>query len=176
MNRPAGNSNGDVARGAGSAALKGALLIGVAVVVGLLLLQTVHDNKTKSASSSTPTTKPKTTTTKPKTTTTTTAVAHTVIPPSELKVIVLNAGAASGQAAAMSADLKQAKYTNQADANNWTGHTQSGNTVLCKPGLDQEAVALSQQVPLQGSSVKPWPTPAPPTYGYDADCVVAVGS
>ena len=97
-------------------------------------------------------------------------------PPAELKVIVLNGGAAAGEAATMSTDLKQAKYTNQADANNWTGHTQSGNTVLCKPGLDQEAVALSQQVPLQGSSVKPLPTPPPPTYRYDADCVVVVGS
>jgi LytR cell envelope-related transcriptional attenuator len=176
MSRPAGNSNGDVARGAGSAALKGALLIGAAVVIGVLLLQTVHDNNTKATKPTTSPTNPKTTTTKPKSTTTTTAAAHAVKSASELKVIVLNGGAATGEAATMSTKLKQQGYTNQADANNWTGHTQSGNTVLCKPGLEQEAVALSQQIPLQGSSVKPYPTPPPPTYGYDADCVVVVGS
>ncbi len=176
MNRPAGNSNGDVARGAGSAALKGALLIGVAVVVGLLLLQTVHDNKTKTAASPTTTTKPKTTTTKPKSTTTTTVVAHTVIPPSELKLIVLNGSGVPHAAADMSTKLKQAGYTNQGTANDYTGPNQTGDTVLCKPGLDQEAVALSQQIPLQGSKVKPWPTPPPNTYGYDANCVVIVGA
>jgi hypothetical protein len=176
MNPPGGNSSGDVARGAGSAALKGALLIGVAVIIGILLLQTVDDNPTKATKPTTPATKPKTTTTKPKTTTTTTAVAHEVIPPAELKVIVLNGGAATGDAATMSTKLKQAGYTNQADANNWSGHTQSGDTVLCKPGLGQEAVALSQQIPLQGSTVQDYPTPPPPTYGYDANCVVVVGS
>jgi|SRR3954471_10670736 len=177
MNRPAGNSNGDVARGAGSAAVKGALLIGVAVVIGVLLLQTVHDNKTTPAASATPTTKAKTTTTKPKAaTTTTTAVAHTVIPPSELKLIVLNGSGVPHAAATMSDDLKQVGYTSQGTANDFTGPNQAGDTVLCKPGLDQEAVALSQQVPLQGSKVKPWPTPPPDTYGYDADCVVVVGA
>ena len=34
-----GNGNGDVARGAGYAAILGAVLIGVAVVVGIVLLQ-----------------------------------------------------------------------------------------------------------------------------------------
>jgi hypothetical protein len=176
MNRPAGPSGGDAARGASSAAVKGALLIGVAIVIGLVLLRQVGDN-TSTASAKSTTTKPKTTTTQPKENSTTTTVPITPAKtPAEIKLIVLNGGAKSGSAGAMSNSLRNAGYTNQAQANDWTGHTQSGNTVQCQPGLDREAVALSQQTALQGSTVKPWPTPPPPTYGYAADCVVVVGA
>jgi len=177
MNRPAGPSGGDPARGASSAALKGAVLIGLAIVIGLVLLRQVADNTSTAAAKST-TTKPKTTTTKPKEHSTTTTTVPITPPktPAEVKLIVLNGGAQSGKAGTMSDSLRHAGYTNQAQANDWTGHHQTGNTVMCKPGLDREAVALSQQTALQGSTVMPWPTPAPPTYGYTADCVVVVGA
>jgi hypothetical protein len=178
MNQAAGPSGGDAARGASSAALKGAVLIGLAVLIGIVLLHQVGDNTSTAAAKST-TTKPKTTTTKPKaksTTTTTTVPAVPQKTPAELKLIVLNGGAKQGDAGTMSTKLRTAGYTNQAQANDWTGHQQTGNTVLCKPGLDREAVALSQQTALQGSTVHPWPNPPPPTYGYAADCVVVVGA
>jgi hypothetical protein len=177
MNRPQG-SNGDHARGAGSAVLRGTLLIGFAIIIGLVLLQQVHDSNKTTATAAT--TKPKTTTTKPKSeapsTTSTTVPTTPPVPPAELKLIVLNGGAASGKAGTMSTNLRTAGYTNQPQANNWTGHTQTGNSVLCKPGFNREAVALSQQSALQGSKVEPYPTPPPPTYGFDAQCVVVVGA
>ena len=46
---------------------------------------------------------------------------------------------------------------------------------MCKPGLDREAVALSQQTALQGAKVVAFPTPAPP-FSTDVDCVVVVGA
>jgi hypothetical protein len=158
--------------------LKGALLIGVAVIVGIFLLNRVDDTK----SAATPTTsKPKTTTTARQAGATTTTTPPTTVPstpaktPDQLRLIVLNGGAASGKANTMRTSLVQAGYTNQPQANNWSGHKQTGNSVLCKSGFSREAVALSQQTALQGSKVEPFPTPAPP-FSSDVDCVVVVGS
>jgi hypothetical protein len=173
--QPEGNG-GDSARGAGVAAAKGALLIGIAVVIGIVLLQQMDSSDARSSTTTQPT-KPKATTTttvRPAEPTTTVAQAP-VKTPDQLAVIVLNGGAASGTAAEMSTSLRQAGYTNQTTANNWAGHTQNGNTVLCKPGRDREAVALSQQTALQGSEIETFPDPAPPFSG-DRDCVVVVGS
>ena len=173
MSRPSGG--GDVTRGAGSAALKGALLIGLAVIVGVFLLQRVDTSK-----ASAPTTTVKhaaaTTTTQPVPTTTTSTLPAT--PPKsadQVRVIVLNGGAPTGAAAAMRTSLQQVGYTNQPQANTWTGHQQTGNSLMCKPGLDREKVALSQQTPLQGVKVVDFPTPPPP-FSSDVDCVVVVGA
>src|SRR5262249_58631638 len=99
MNRPSGG--GGLARGAGSSALKGALLIGLAVIVGVFLLQRVDTSKAGA-----PTTTVKhpaaTTTTQPATTSSTTTVPAT--PPKsadEVRVIVLNGGAPTGAASTM---------------------------------------------------------------------------
>jgi hypothetical protein len=172
MSRPSGG--GDLARGASSAALKGAVLIGLAVIVGVFLLQRVDTSK---AGSPTTTVKHSTTstTTAAPTTSTSTLPATPMKTPDQLRVIVLNGGAATGAAATMRTSLQQVGYTNQPQANTWTGHHQTGNTLMCKPGFDREKVALSQQTPLQGASVVDFPTPPPP-FSSDVDCVVVVGA
>src|SRR5262245_31011152 len=111
MSRPSGG--GDFARGASSAALKGALLIGLAVIVGVFLLQRVDTSKAGS-----PTTTVKhpaaTTTTRPPTTTSTSTLPETPMKtPDQLAVIVLNGGAPTGAANTMRTDLQQVGYTNQ---------------------------------------------------------------
>ncbi len=160
--------------------LKGGLLIALAVVIGVFLLQRVDSGKASSTTAATASTKPKTTTTVKKaaepTTTTTTVPAGPAKTPDQVRVIVLNGGAPSGQAAKMRTQLLQAGYTNQPQANNWSGHQQAGNTVQCRAGLDREAVALSQQNALQGSKVAPYPNPAPSVVPSDVDCLVVVGS
>ena len=88
---------------------------------------------------------------------------------------MLNGSGISGQARAMRTKLEQAGYTNQPQANTWTGHQQAGTTVMCKPGLAREGVALSQQTALQGSKVVPIPTPPPPA-DSDVQCIVVVGT
>jgi LytR cell envelope-related transcriptional attenuator len=179
VSRPPGGSSGrDAARGAGSAAAKGALLIGLAIIIGVVLLRQVDSDSTKSGASPTVTTKPKakpkTTTTVKRSTSTTTVAAQPTKAPADLSLIVLNGGAAAGAARAMSTQLTQAHYTNQPKpAGNWTGHDQQGNSVLCKSGLDREAVALSVAVG-QGTQVQPMPTPPPPD-SSSVDCVVVVG-
>jgi hypothetical protein len=92
-----------------------------------------------------------------------------------LKVIVLNAGAATGQAGVMSTNLRQHGYTSVAPANDWTGHHQVGNSVTCRGGLDREGRQLALQV---GPSV-PVHIHFPKTFSplhTGQDCVVVVGS
>src|SRR5262249_44055794 len=120
-----GGGAGEVARGAGYAAFLGAVLIAVAVVIGIILLQIGdrNDNGPKSAgpkttSSTTTTTTHKTSTSKPHTTTTPTAPA---VSASLVKIVVLNGGALTGQAGVMSSELRGKGYTNQLPASDWTG-------------------------------------------------------
>jgi len=179
MARQQRGGGGDVARGAGYAALLGALLIGVAVVIGIVLLQIGdnNDNGPASAASGKPTTttKPHATTT---TTTTSTGPTSSTSPapraPSEVRVIVLNGGAAAGTAGQMTDSLKLKGYTNIGKANDWTGHTQTGNSVYCREGFDREGAALAVQVGSGTPLHVPYPTPPPP-FSSDFDCVVVVG-
>src|SRR5882757_10485699 len=106
-----GNGNGDVARGAGYAAFLGAVLIGVAVVIGIVLLQIGDRNDSGPSANANPTT-PSTSTTKPPKQHTGTTVAGggvtsttsaVVRAPNTMSVIVLNGGAATGKASDMTA-------------------------------------------------------------------------
>lgn len=166
-----------MARGAGYAAFLGAALIGVAVIIGIVLLQIGDNNDNGPASAASTKTTTTTTTTKPRTTGTTPDTSGDTTPPrppSQVHIIVLNGGAASGQAAHTSSGLKLNGYTNQDDANTWTGHTQVGNTVYCRAGLQREGAALATHVTGAKLSL-PYPTPAPP-FTDGTDCVVIVGS
>ncbi len=180
MNRPSGG-NGEFARGASAAAAKGAVLIGLAVIVGVFLLQKTDTSSAGSASTAprvTTTTAKTTTTVRPAPSTSTTSTTQPSSPPktpSQLKILVLNGGAATGAAAKLRTSLQQVGYTSQPQASTWSGHTQTGKSILCRSGLAREAVALSQQTSLQGAKVLPFPTPAPPS-SDGVDCVIVVGA
>src|SRR5450432_1438617 len=122
-----GGGGGEVARGAGYAAFLGAMLIGVAVIIGIVLLQIGDRNNNGPAGAA----NRNTTTTKPRSTTTTTTTPGGGLKPkrspSQVPLIVLNGGAATGQAAHESSALKLRGYTNQQKANTWSGHHQTGN-------------------------------------------------
>ena len=178
MSRPSGG-NGELARGASAAALKGAALIGLAVIVGVFLLQRVdtstagsaddageapeddHHRARSRAARRRPTSPRPSPATPPKT-------------PDQLQVLVLNGGArdrrgrddAHEAAAGRLHEPAAGEYVDRAHADRQLGHVQAG--------LDREAVALSQQTALQGSKVVAFPTPAPP-FSADVDCVVVVG-
>jgi hypothetical protein len=159
---------------------KGAVVVVLAIVVSVVLLQTVHNGSAKSAATTPPTTAKPSTTLPPTTAPTATTVpTGPVKTPDQLRVLVLNGGAAAGSAKSMSQNLSQKGYTNQADANTWSGHSQHGDTVLCRAGLDREATALATTV--GGGTPVPtpaFPNPVPPFSAGPppADCVVVVGS
>ncbi len=171
-------SGGEVARGAGYAALLGAMLIGVAVIIGVVLLQ-IGDRNTNGLPA-----KSHTTTSKPKTHTPTTRhrrggiTPHTgpVKAPSAVSVVVLNGGAPSGQAGRVSEALKLKGYTSQPNsANTWQGHHQTGTTVDCRSGLRREGNALVAALGSNAVLHVPFPSPAPP-YSSGLDCAVIVGA
>lgn len=175
MSRQQSGGGGEVARGAGYAAFLGAGLIGLAVIIGIVLLQIGDRNDNGPASASQPS--PTTSTTAPVTTTTQktqTSNTSALRPPSAVSLIVLNGGAAAGKAGAMTDALKLKGYTNITKANDWSGHTQSGNSVLCRAGLDREGSALAIAVPNSTLHIR-YPSPAPP-YSATHDCVVVVGT
>ena len=178
--QPAGSR--DFARGASVAALKGAVLIGLAVIVGVFLLQRVD-----TSNAGTPTTSVKSPHTTTSTTvhrsgtstsapTTTTVAAAPLKGPDQLRVLVLNGGAATGAAGQMRTKLEQVGYTNQPQASTWSGHHQTGNTIMCRANEQAAAVALSQQTALKSAHVVPFSSTLPSSVTPDVDCVVVVGA
>jgi hypothetical protein len=178
MNRPGGaRDNGDFARGASTAALKGAGLVAIAVIIGIVLLQITDNNKPSNSTAATvktTTTTAKTTTTTAKKQTSTTTAAHATKSPDQVSLVVLNAGAKAGAAKAMSNSLKAKGYINQPNqATDWPSKTVTGKVVYCKTGYTQEAAALAVAVG-SGTPTAAFPSPAPPS-SANVICVVAVG-
>jgi len=173
-----GNNGGGVARGAGFAAAKGAGLILFAVVLGVVLLQIVDDGSEGPADSADGGAGATTTTVTPAddgdSDDTTPDDTQPEKSPAELRVIVLNGGAPAGSAREMSSALQQAGYTNQAQATDWVGQEQTGNSVLCTAGLEREAATLATAVG-SGTTTAAFPDPVPPG-AEEVDCIVAVGS
>jgi hypothetical protein len=176
MSRQQSGNGGEGARGAGYAAFLGAALIGIAVIVGIVLLQVGDHNDNGPASASKPipttTTLPAVTTTTQKTQTSNTTAARA---PSAVSLIVLNGGAASGKAGDMSQSLKVKGYTNQGVPTDWSGHSQKGDSVYCRKGLEREGTALAVAVGSNAVLHIGYPSPAP-TASAGHDCFVVVGA
>ena len=152
------------------ATVRGAALIGLAVILGLILLaQADGENRTAG-----PAARPATTTTTTVPTPTTTAPAGPARIPGELPIIVLNAGGPDGSAGVMSARLRDRGYTDQLDPADWPNEQVTGALVLCRAGLGREAAALSVDVG-DDARIEEFPSPEPPN-SDGADCVVAVGA
>jgi hypothetical protein len=158
--------------------VKGALLVGAAVVLGIVLLQVVDDGSSGPVAAGrkpTTTTSSTTTTTRARTkkTTTTTKTTTAVKKPAQIRLLVLNAGAPTGSAARVSTTLRGKGYTNQGKAGNDPTH-RSGTAVLCRAGFTREAATLAVLLGT-GTTKGPIGSPAPPgSTGYD--CVVLIGS
>jgi hypothetical protein len=162
--------------GAGSSTVKGALLVGAAVVLGIVLLQVVDPGTSgpvasnrKSPSTTTTTTKATTTTTK----TTPTTKSTPMKKPAQIKLLVLNAGAPTGSAKSVSTTLRSKGYTNQGTPGNDPTH-RSGKQVQCRAALSREAATLAVLLGT-GTTKATLGNPGPPgSTGYD--CVVLLGA
>jgi hypothetical protein len=148
---------------------RGLLILLVAVIIGVLVLNSL-DNKTKKASAKSETT----TTTKAKATTTTTTPLRS---PANVKVLVVNASGVSGVAQTASSSLSQSKYSTLTPA---TATTKESKTmVYYEPGYEQEAQVLATTLSLPLANVSPMPTnksaiPVSDTAG--ADILVIIGT
>jgi hypothetical protein len=157
-----------------SAALRGALLIGVAVILGAVLLaQSFKDGGSPVAASSNPTSTVKRT----DASTTTTAVPQPH-DPATVKVLVLNGSGKSGIAKAGADQLKAANYTTLDPANASTGAPVAASVVYFTPGYDADAQQIAAKLGLNPSAAQPLPSPPPPEVGdpRDANIVVLIGT
>ena len=156
-----------------SPAMRGALLIAAAVLLGAGLLANGFrdDHSIFSNSGSTPTTK-KPTTTAP--TGSTVVQAHD---PAQVKVLVLNGSGKAGVAKSGADVLKAANYTTL-EPSNAKGGTIATSVVYFVPGYDADAATVTAKLGLQASAAQPLPTPPPAEVAdpKDANIVVLVGS
>ncbi len=167
-------------------AARGAALIGLLVIIGIIGLQ-VLDDSSPSGSDVTITTVPGQTTLPGATTlapastaatattkaaTGTTVASAKVRKPADVKVIVYNASGVQGMAANMSDKLKSVGY-NVIDTGNLTP-TRTGTTVQCRAGLDAEATKLANDGVGSGATVSAFPA-NPPKGSDEADCIVILG-
>lgn len=170
-------NSGGFARSVAFSAARGAALIGLAVIIGIVLLQLIDDGTSGpigdggsvSAGGATDTT----TTTPIDSTGTTvpTTAAAPVKPPAEVAVLVLNGSGRAGAATTQSNSLKGEGYQTLTAAD---ASERQGNIVYFKPGYDRECTTVANLV---GGNAKTEPIPSPaPTGSENASCVVILGT
>lgn len=144
-------------------AARGAVLIGVAVVIGIVLLQVV-DKGGGSGGVAPPVTQEQ----DDNTTTTTGDDGRT---PSDVRVLVLNASGIANAAGTKANELRGLGY---AIAGTGNSEQRTGSGVACISGFEKESDALAQTLGA-GYSVEAYPEP-PPEGAENADCIVILGS
>jgi len=165
--RPSGN------QAASSPAMRGALLIAAAVLLGAGLLANGFSDDHSILSDSGPTASTnKSTTTVP--------TGSTVVQPhdpAQVKVLVLNGSGKSGVAKDGADVLKAANYTTL-EPSNAKGATVATSIVYFVPGYDADAAAVTAKLGLPASAAQPLPTPPPAEVGdpKDAHIIVVVGT
>ena len=158
--------DGSFGRSAGTQTLKGAALLLIAIIIGVVLLHTAPANTTTiSSGTSTPPTTHAPKPTKPRETTTTAGATATtappVRPPSQVRVAVANGSGVTGLAARIRAQLNSAGYNTATPPLNAPAQVPT-TSVYYVPGYQVDAaVVATQQLSLPATTVKPMPTPTP---------------
>ena len=147
-----------------SSSARGAVLVFLAVVVGIIGLQILDDSGTRSSGSSTSS---PTTTTFPG-----------QLPPahqntSEVSIKVYNASDVQNAAQQLTDKLKSFNYTMLEPAN--LSETQKGTVVQCHEGFEGDGVVIANYGIGNGATATAFP-PNPPSGAGDADCIVILGT
>jgi hypothetical protein len=153
---------------------RGAFVIALAVIVGVVLLQVVDEGNTGPVGDQSARAAATTTTTRASTSTSATTATTAVAAgrqPSEVTVQVLNGSGRSGAAGALTVQLG-AKGYRTLTATDTTSRT--GTVIYYAPGFEREAAALATQIP--GSQIAPMPTPRPQNASPDANIVIVIGA
>ena len=162
-------TDGSFGRSAGGAALRGAGLLAVAVILGIVLLRNgggdPYSRALRTVGSPTPevTVRPPTATT----------ITVPVRAPSDVKVLPANGTSVSGAGLTTFNRLKQAGYNVLAASN--TTAPANASAVFFNPGFDREARVVAQLLGLPDSAVQAMPTPPPVSDTRGADVIVVVG-
>lgn len=171
---PSRRDDGAALPSGGTASIRGAALIAVAVLVGVVLLGKGFDSGLLPSTSDTPSEQAANGNDgngggDGTTTTSTTAVVHT---PAEVRVLVLNGSGLSGVAGTASQSLAAAGYVTL-DPDNATATPTT--VVYFVPGFDADAAAAATVLGIPATAVQPLPTP-PPVNPADANVIVVLGA
>ena len=161
-------TDGSFSRSAGGAALRGAGLLAVAVILGIILLRNGGGDPYSRAVQTSASPTPEATVKGPTPTTLTVPVRV----PGDIKVLPANGTSTNGAGTAIFNRLHQAQYNVLAATNTTT--PASTSNVYFNPGFDREARVIAQLLGLPDSAVQPMPTP-PPVNNPGADVIVVVG-
>jgi hypothetical protein len=145
-------------------AARGAVLIGLAVVIGIVLLQVVDKGGGGGGGVAPPVTQP------PDQSTTSTT-GESGRPADQVRVLVLNGSGLANAAGTKANELRGDGY---AIAGTGNSEQQAGSSVACLSGFEKEADALAKAAGA-GFSVTTYPDP-PPTGSENADCIVILGT
>jgi LytR cell envelope-related transcriptional attenuator len=153
-----------------NSAVRGAGLIGLAVILGIVLLQVIDKGPSGSGTSASERRATATTqaaapgTSQPATTT------AGVRPRAEVRVGVFNGSGVSGAAMNMTNKLRPLGYQLGQPADS---ASRTGTVVACKEGFEKEAAQLQGDVG-QGTGVEPFPG-SPPAGTENVNCIVLLG-
>lgn len=158
-------------RSAGSAALRGAGLLAIAVILGIVLLNSADGGDFDAVSAGGKTTQTEVTTTLAPATTTTTVALR---PPAEVKVLAANGTNTKGLAGKYKDKLRAAGYNALAPTDTTTKPV-AKSAVYFAPGYQGEAGAVAAAVGLPASAVQPMPAKPPVLNLQSANILVVVG-
>ncbi len=169
MTPPRGDG-GEPSRSGVSSAARGAILVGLAVIVGIVGLQILDDSGPGSGSSdATVTTIAGSTGAGAGGATTTTGIR----PNGEVKIKVYNASGVQGRAQILTDQLKALGYNMQTPAN--LSSQRAGTAVECVDGFKTEGTLLALYGVGNGATFEAYPA-NPPAGASDADCIVIIGT
>jgi hypothetical protein len=158
--------------GPGFSAARGAALVALAVIIGIVLLQAIDDgnnDQVGDAASSGSTTTSTTSAGGAGTTDTSASTPPPTVAPAEVTVRVLNGSGVAGAAGDLTNTLKAKGYQTLL-----AGDTapRKGTVVDAKPAKTAECTTLAELI--TDAKVQAMPDPVPG--GQDADCIVILGS
>ena len=149
-----------------SGGARGAVVIGLAVILGIVGLQILDDSGDGGSSSATATTVAGTPTTGGTTTT-------PIRPNNEIRVKVYNGSGVQGVAQTLTDQLRAKGYNMQAPET--ADKERQGTVVQCVSGFEREGAVLTLYGVDSGAKAEAYPSD-PPEGASDADCIVVIGS
>jgi hypothetical protein len=152
-----------------SGGARAAIVVGLAVILGIVGLQILDDSGDGSSDATVTTVPGVTTTGTDGTATTTTPVRNN----KDVRVKVYNASGVPGRAQTLTDTLGEKHYDMQDPAN--LADKRQGIAVECVAGFEREAQLLASYGVGGGATAQPYPSD-PPDGASDADCIVVIGT
>ena len=152
-----------------SSGARGAIVIGLAVILGIVGLQILDDSGSGNDVATIATAPGVTVGTATGSATTTIALR----PRAQVRVKVYNASGVQGTAQTMSDKLKALGYNMQTPAN--LKDLRAGTVVECVAGFKGEGTVLALYGAGNGATLQPY-SASPPAGASDADCIVIIGT